>query len=59
MHLIPYHTGISWTPIDFFNNKIICDLVEARPAGIVALLDEECIRPGDKSDKVWLDAVWY
>ena len=22
--------GIAWTPIDFFNNKIVCDLIEAK-----------------------------
>jgi myosin-1 len=49
--------GIEWTPVDYFNNKIICDLVESRPQGIVALLDEESIRPGDKSDMVWLDKM--
>ncbi|EDQ87053.1 uncharacterized protein MONBRDRAFT_33469 [Monosiga brevicollis MX1] len=49
--------GIEWTPIDYFNNKIICDLIEGRPKGIVALLDEESIRPGDKSDDVWLEKL--
>lgn len=38
--------------MEYFNNKILCDLVEGRPQGIVALLDEESIRPGDKSDMV-------
>ena len=22
--------GITWTPIDFFNNKTVCDLIEER-----------------------------
>ena len=22
--------GISWTPIDYFNNKIVCDLIELK-----------------------------
>ena len=35
-----------WTPIDFFNNKIVCELIEQkRPAGVIAYLDEECIYP--------------
>eukprot|EP00055_Hartaetosiga_balthica_P007144 m.24170 g.24170 ORF g.24170 m.24170 type:complete len:997 (-) comp5625_c0_seq1:1821-4811(-) len=46
--------GIEWKEIDYFNNKIICDLIEKTPIGIIALLDEESIRPGDKSDAVWL-----
>lgn len=26
--------GIKWTPIDYFNNKVVCDLIEAkRPPG--------------------------
>jgi myosin-1 len=38
--------GIEWTPVKFFNNKIVCDLIEAkRPAGIIAFLDEESIFP--------------
>ena len=38
--------GIEWTPVDFFNNKIVCDLVEKKnPAGILAYLDEESIYP--------------
>jgi myosin-1 len=45
--------GIEWTPIEFFNNKIICDLIDKRPKGIIALLDEESIRPGDPSDDSW------
>ena len=38
--------GIAWTPVKFFNNKIVCELIERkRPAGILAYLDEECIYP--------------
>eukprot|EP00041_Stephanoeca_diplocostata_P032668 m.1054505 g.1054505 ORF g.1054505 m.1054505 type:complete len:1013 (+) comp24189_c0_seq2:178-3216(+) len=49
--------GIKWTPIEYFNNKIICDLVDSKRNGIVATLDEESIRPGEKSDKVWLEKM--
>lgn len=35
--------GIQWTPIKFFNNKIVCDLIEGkRPPGIFSLLDDVC-----------------
>eukprot|EP00013_Stygamoeba_regulata_P022967 CAMPEP_0177645134 /NCGR_PEP_ID=MMETSP0447-20121125/9087_1 /TAXON_ID=0 /ORGANISM="Stygamoeba regulata, Strain BSH-02190019" /LENGTH=1250 /DNA_ID=CAMNT_0019147597 /DNA_START=285 /DNA_END=4037 /DNA_ORIENTATION=- len=35
--------GIAWTPIDYFNNKIVCDLIESRaPPGIFAVLDDVC-----------------
>lgn len=25
--------GIKWTPIDYFNNKIVCDLIESKVRG--------------------------
>ncbi|XP_068745854.1 unconventional myosin-Ib-like isoform X7 [Montipora capricornis] len=46
--------GIEWTTIDYFNNAIICDLVEKTHVGIIALLDEECLRPGEVSDETLL-----
>ncbi|EIN13905.1 myosin class I heavy chain [Punctularia strigosozonata HHB-11173 SS5] len=34
---------IKWTPIKYFNNKIVCDLIEERrPAGIFATLNDAC-----------------
>uniref|UniRef100_A0A8B9R6C0 Myosin IC n=1 Tax=Astyanax mexicanus TaxID=7994 RepID=A0A8B9R6C0_ASTMX len=42
--------GITWEPVQYFNNKIICDLVEEKFKGIISILDEECLRPGDASD---------
>ncbi|RXG71273.1 Myosin-1 [Armadillidium vulgare] len=33
--------GIQWKPIEFFNNKIVCDLIESkRPPGIFSVLDD-------------------
>jgi len=35
--------GIAWTPIDYFNNKIVCDLIEIKkPPGIMCVLDDVC-----------------
>ncbi|KAJ3092694.1 Unconventional myosin-Ie [Quaeritorhiza haematococci] len=35
--------GIQWTPIDYFNNKVVVDLIESkRPPGIMAVLDDVC-----------------
>lgn len=32
---------IKWTPIDYFNNKVVCDLIEAvRPPGLFAALND-------------------
>ena len=43
--------GIAWKDVKYFNNKIVCDLIEAkRPAGVIAYLDEECIVPRGSDD---------
>nr|WEL12768.1 myosin class I D [Halisarca dujardinii] len=49
--------GIEWTHIDFFDNSVICDLIENSAVGILGLLDEECLRPGKASDLTLLDKV--
>ncbi|XP_019504608.1 PREDICTED: unconventional myosin-Ih [Hipposideros armiger] len=49
--------GIEWEPIQYFNNKIICDLVEERHKGIISILDEECIRPGPATDLSFLQKL--
>uniref|UniRef100_A0A3B4GKX9 Myosin IH n=1 Tax=Pundamilia nyererei TaxID=303518 RepID=A0A3B4GKX9_9CICH len=49
--------GIEWEPVQFFNNKIICDLIEEKHTGIISLLDEECLRPGDATDLTFLERL--
>uniref|UniRef100_A0A8C2ZUS5 Myosin Ic, paralog b n=1 Tax=Cyclopterus lumpus TaxID=8103 RepID=A0A8C2ZUS5_CYCLU len=49
--------GITWEPVQYFNNKIICDLVEEKFKGIISILDEECLRPGDASDLTFLEKL--
>ncbi|XP_072317494.1 myosin IEb [Eucyclogobius newberryi] len=35
--------GIHWTPIDYFNNKVVCDLIESKnPPGVMCVLDDVC-----------------
>uniref|UniRef100_A0A8D3D0V4 Osteoclast-stimulating factor 1 n=1 Tax=Scophthalmus maximus TaxID=52904 RepID=A0A8D3D0V4_SCOMX len=37
--------GIKWTPIEYFNNKIVCDLIESKvnnPPGIMSIVDDVC-----------------
>lgn len=35
--------GIKWTPIEYFNNKIVCDLIESKaPPGIMCIMDDVC-----------------
>ncbi|XP_057707925.1 unconventional myosin-Ib isoform X4 [Corythoichthys intestinalis] len=49
--------GIEWTNIEYFNNAIICDLIENNQNGIMAMLDEECLRPGTVTDETFLDKL--
>ncbi|XP_067328163.1 unconventional myosin-Ic isoform X1 [Anolis sagrei] len=49
--------GIAWETVPYFNNKIICDLVEEKFKGIIAILDEECLRPGDATDATFLEKL--
>ncbi|XP_055973567.1 unconventional myosin-Ia [Sorex fumeus] len=46
--------GIPWTKVDYFDNGIICNLIEHHQQGILAMLDEECLRPGVVSDSTFL-----
>ncbi|EFA81458.1 myosin ID heavy chain [Heterostelium album PN500] len=44
--------GIQWEQIDYFNNKICCDLIDAKkPAGILTVLDDVCNFPKGDDDK--------
>ena len=43
--------------MDYFNNKIICDLVEAPHSGIMAQLDEACYMVGKVNDQLFLDSL--
>ncbi|KAJ3381768.1 Unconventional myosin-Ic [Lobulomyces angularis] len=49
--------GIGWEEIKFFNNKTICDLIESKNIGIIALLDEECVMPGNPTDQTFLQKL--
>ncbi|XP_071788878.1 LOW QUALITY PROTEIN: unconventional myosin-Ia-like [Asterias amurensis] len=49
--------GIEWTHIDYFNNIPICELVDKNKAGILAMLDDECLRPGDVTDQTFLNRI--
>eukprot|EP00041_Stephanoeca_diplocostata_P010600 m.168822 g.168822 ORF g.168822 m.168822 type:complete len:1039 (-) comp18222_c0_seq2:223-3339(-) len=41
--------GIKWHDIDYFNNKIICDMIDSN-RGLLAMLDEGCITVGKVTD---------
>jgi hypothetical protein len=44
--------GIEWKNIDYFNNQIICDLVEQSHKGVFAIMDEACLNVGKVTDEV-------
>ena len=43
--------------VDYFNNQVICDLVEAQHTGVLAILDEACLNVGKVDDKMFLEAM--
>ncbi|CAJ0597979.1 unnamed protein product [Cylicocyclus nassatus] len=49
--------GIQWSKIDYFNNKIICDLVEEPKRGILAVLDDACANVGKVTDEIYLEEL--
>ncbi|GMS88608.1 hypothetical protein PENTCL1PPCAC_10783 [Pristionchus entomophagus] len=46
--------GITWMHIDYFNNQIICDMIENPKKGVLAILDEACASIGKVTDTVFL-----
>ncbi|EFA78349.1 myosin IC [Heterostelium album PN500] len=43
--------GIKWEPIQFFDNKIVCELIEGKnPPGIFSILDDVCRAVHSQSD---------
>ncbi|OCT98164.1 hypothetical protein XELAEV_18010394mg [Xenopus laevis] len=46
--------GIEWEPVQYFDNKIICDLIEEKYKGIIAIMNEECLGPGEATDLSFL-----
>lgn len=44
---------IRWQEIEYFNNKVVCDLIEAkRPPGIMCILDDVCAQNHGQSEGV-------
>nr|XP_061789718.1 unconventional myosin-Ie-like isoform X1 [Nerophis lumbriciformis] len=54
--------GIKWTAIEYFNNKVVCDLIESKlnPPGIMSVLDDVCATmhaKGDGADQTLLQKL--
>ncbi|CAG2109845.1 unnamed protein product [Medioppia subpectinata] len=47
--------GIEWQHIDYFNNAIICNLVEESHKGMLAIVDEACLNVGKITDELLLE----
>eukprot|EP00049_Salpingoeca_infusionum_P022424 m.6615 g.6615 ORF g.6615 m.6615 type:complete len:998 (-) comp5177_c1_seq1:342-3335(-) len=47
--------GITWTDVSFFNNRIICDMIEHPRTGVLTILDEKCLMAGRMTDKDFLE----
>lgn len=52
-----YNEGITWQNIEYFNNQIICDLVEQPHKGLIAICDEACLNVGKVTDAMFLEAM--
>lgn len=49
--------GVKWQNIDYFNNQIICELVELPHKGLIAIIDEACLNVGKVTDELLLEAM--
>jgi len=49
--------GIQWEDVQFFDNAIICLMIDMPQKGMIAILDEECLRPGKTSDQTFLEKL--
>lgn len=49
--------GIEWIAVEYFNNMVICDLIEEKHKGIISIMDEECLRPGDPTDMTLIEKM--
>ena len=49
--------GIQWEHIEYFNNVVICQLIEQQHKGIIALMDEACLNVGKVTDEMLLEEM--
>uniref|UniRef100_A0A3Q3WT62 Myosin Ic, paralog b n=1 Tax=Mola mola TaxID=94237 RepID=A0A3Q3WT62_MOLML len=49
--------GIAWEMVKYFDNKIVCDMIEEKHKGVISILDEECLRPGETCDVSFLEKL--
>ena len=49
--------GIQWEHIDYFNNMVICQLIDQAHKGIIAIMDEACLNVGKITDPMLLEEM--
>ncbi|KFM66883.1 Myosin-IA, partial [Stegodyphus mimosarum] len=49
--------GITWQNVEYFNNAVICTLMDEPHKGIFAIADEACLSVGKITDEMLLDAM--
>ena len=49
--------GIQWEHIEYFNNVVICQLIEQQHKGIIATMDEACLNVGKVTDATLLEEM--
>lgn len=48
--------GIQWNSIEYFNNNVICELIEKKPTGIISFMDSACLI-GDATDITFFNNI--
>ena len=48
--------GIAWTPIKYFDNAVVCKLIEEKQPspGIMAVMDDVCAQGGNSIESIWI-----
>jgi len=49
--------GIQWEHIDYFDNMVICQLIDQSHKGVIAILDEACLNVGKVTDSMLLEEM--
>lgn len=49
--------GIQWEHIDYFDNLVICQLIDQPHKGIIAIIDEACLNVGKVTDATLLQEM--
>ncbi|UYV60479.1 MYO1D [Cordylochernes scorpioides] len=49
--------GIAWTHVEYFNNAVICELVDGARNGVIALMDDACLSVGQVTDELLLQTM--